>query len=189
VRHLRRPLLQRRVDEHAVRVLVPLGLEAGLDVLELHLLDHEWIKHAGVSRVVVQNCAVPVFLGGPEVIPFGPDAVGAEVDGEEAMEVRQPLFGEKIERQRDAGRIAYSSGALSQRLQMMIGIFSRRRLQQLRGEPEHPLRFVRRHQLNNQGLQIGEHLDLRQRFFFYWIHSRPRTGLTTWRQPAASSGE
>ena len=55
VADLRRALLQRRVDEHAVRVLVPRRLEARLQVLELHLLEHGIIEDAAVARVVVQN--------------------------------------------------------------------------------------------------------------------------------------
>jgi hypothetical protein len=37
---------------------------------------------------------------------------------------------------------------------------------------------VGRHQLHYERLEISENFDLRQRFFFYWIHSVPQTGMT-----------
>ena len=104
---------------------------------------------------------MPVFLGGPEIVPPGPDAVGAEVDGKQTMEVRESFLGKQIQGECDARRIAYSSCPLSERFQMAIRIFSRWRLQQLRGKPKHAFGFVRRHQLGDDGLEIGEHLDLR----------------------------
>src|ERR1700741_3914339 len=60
---------------------------------------------------------------------------------------------------------------------MMIWIFTGRRLEQLRGEPEYTLCLVGGHELLHHWLEIGKHLDLRERFCFDWIHSRPRTGL------------
>src|SRR5437868_6372671 len=60
---------------------------------------------------------------------------------------------------------------------MMIGILTRRRLEQFRGEPEYTLCLVGGHELRHHWLQIGKHFDLRERLFFDWIHSRPRTGL------------
>src|SRR6266550_4641799 len=60
---------------------------------------------------------------------------------------------------------------------MMIGIFTRRRLEQLGGEPKYTLCLVGGHELRHHRLQISKHLDLRERLFFDWIHSRPRTGL------------
>jgi hypothetical protein len=86
------------------------------------------------------------------------------------MEVRKPFFGQKVERQRDTRRIADSSRSLSQRLQVMVRIFARWRLQELGGEPQHTLRFVRRHQFVYERLEISEYFDLRECFFFDWIH-------------------
>ena len=57
---------------------------------------------------------MPILLRSPEIVPLGPDAVGAEVDGKEPMEVRQSFLSEQVQRERDARRITYSSGALSQ---------------------------------------------------------------------------
>ena len=71
---------------------------------------------------------------------------------------------------------------------MAIRILSWWRLQQLRWKPQHALGFVRRHQLGNNGLEISQHLDLRQRLFLYWIHSRPRRGLITRRQISDKTG-
>jgi hypothetical protein len=59
---------------------------------------------------------------------------------------------------------------------MVVGVLSRWWLQQLRGKPENPLGLVSRHQLHHEGLEISEDFDLRQGFFFYWIHSIPQTG-------------
>src|SRR5206468_8845639 len=114
MRDLRRSYLKRRIDEHPIRVAIPLRLEACLDVLELHLLDHDGIKDAGVPRVVVKDRAVTILLRGPEIIPLRPYAVGAEVHREEAVEMRKSFLGKKIERQRDPGRPADSPRTLSQ---------------------------------------------------------------------------
>ena len=58
---------------------------------------------------------------------------------------------------------------------MVIGVFSWRSFEQLRRKPEYTLGLMSRHQLYYEGLEVSEHLDLRQRFFFYWIHSQPQT--------------
>src|SRR6266513_6403429 len=82
-----------------------------------------------------------------------------------------------MQSQRDARRIAYSSRALFQGLQMVVGIFTRWRLQELGGEPQHALGLVRGHQFIYERLEIGENFDLRQRLFFHWIHRRLRDGV------------
>jgi hypothetical protein len=104
VAHLRGALLERGVDEDAVRVLVPVGLEAGLEILELHALEHRVVEDATVARVVVQHGAVAVLLGRPQVRPLRPEGVAAEVGGEQAVEVGQPFLGEEVEGERDARR-------------------------------------------------------------------------------------
>jgi hypothetical protein len=58
---------------------------------------------------------------------------------------------------------------------MVIGVFSSGSFQQLRRKPEYALSLMSGHQLYHEGLEVREYLDLRQRFFFYWIHSRPQT--------------
>jgi len=92
--------------------------------------------------------------------------------------MRQSLLGEEIESERHPRRIADAARSIAQRAQMMVGILSRRGLEQLRGKPEYALRLVRDHELQDQWLEISKHLDLRERFFFYWVHSRPLTGIS-----------
>ncbi len=60
---------------------------------------------------------------------------------------------------------------------MVVGIFTRWRLQELGGEPQHALGLVRGHQFIYERLEIGENFDLRQRLFFHWIHRRLRDGV------------
>ena len=74
-------------------------------ILELHLLDLALVEQAGVAGVVVEHLAVPVFLGRPQVVPGAPVAVVAQVHREQPVEVRQPLFGQHVERERGADRI------------------------------------------------------------------------------------
>jgi hypothetical protein len=76
------------------------------------------------------------------------------------MKVREPFFGKKVQRQSDTRWIAYPSGALFQCFQVVIRIFARRRLQELGGEPQDSLGFVRYHQFIYERLEIGENFDL-----------------------------
>ena len=55
------------------------------------------LEEAGISSVVVEYLAMPVFLGGPQVVPPSPEALVAEVHREEPVEMRQPLLGEEVE--------------------------------------------------------------------------------------------
>src|SRR6476646_2825562 len=82
------------------------------------------------------------------------------------MKVWQPFFGEEVERESDPGRITDSARPLPQRAEVVIGILARRRIEQLRWQPEHALLLVRSHELRHHWLEIGEHFDLRQRFGF-----------------------
>ena len=59
--------------------------------------------------------------------------------------MRKPLFGKEVERQCDPGWITDSTRSFSQGAQVMIRVLTGRRLEQLRREPEHPLRFVGGH--------------------------------------------
>ena len=74
--------------------------------------------------------------------------------------MRKAFLGEEIERKGDTRRVADSACPLPQGPEMMIGIFTGRRLQQLRGEPEHPLCLVGGHEIRHYRLEIGKHLDL-----------------------------
>ena len=87
MRELGRALLNRGVHEDPVRVPVPLRMEPGADVLELHLFDPALVEQAGVPAVVVEDGAVPVLLRGPQVIPEPPVARVAQVHREQAVEV------------------------------------------------------------------------------------------------------
>jgi hypothetical protein len=69
----------------------------------------------------------------------------------------------------------------------MIGIFTRWRLEKFRGEPQHPFRFVRGHQLIYERLEIREDLDLRESFCFDLIQRQPRRVLVTIRSNAPTS--
>src|SRR5438045_2391397 len=84
---LSRAPVERRVDEDAIRILVPGGVEAGAKILELHALELGIVQDLTVARVVVEHRAVAILLGCPEVRPARPEALAAEVDGEQSVEV------------------------------------------------------------------------------------------------------
>jgi len=109
----------------------------------------------------VKNRAVPILVGRREIVPVRLNNVGTQINGKEAVEVRQAFLGEEIQSKRDARWITYSPRALSQFFEMAVRILSGWWLQQLRGKPQHTLGFVRRHQLGDNWLEIAEHLDLR----------------------------
>jgi len=87
------------------------------------------------------------------------------------MEMRQPFFGQEVQRQRDARRQADAGGALAQLAQMMIGIGVGSGGKQLAREPEHPLRLMRDHELVHDLLEVGQHLDLGEGFRFLTCHA------------------
>ena len=64
-------------------------------------------------------------------------------------------------------------GALAQLVQMVVGVGVRRRREQLAREPEHALRLVRLHQLVDDRLEVGEHLDFRERLRGGLDHGHP----------------
>ena len=189
VAHLRRPLLQRGVHEHAIGVLVPARLEARLQVLELHALEHRILENPAVARIVVQHRAVPVFLRGPQVRPLGPERVAAQVRGEQAVEVRQPLFRQQVHRERHARRHADPLGASAQLLHVRVRIGVGGRGEQFAREPQDALGLVRHHELLDDGLEIREHFDLGERFEFGIDHGAVSWGAIAMRRHVPASDE
>ena len=86
--------------------------------------------------------------------------------------MRQPFFGEEIERERDAGRLADAFCALSQLATMAVGICIRRRIENLARKPQHTLRFVRPPSIGYDFLEVGEHLDLREHLGVGGLHGQ-----------------
>src|SRR5665213_1785221 len=113
VAHLRRALLQRGVHEDAVRVFIPRRLESRAEILELHALELGIIEELAVAGVVVQHRAMPVLFGRPLVGPLGPEAASVQVDGEEAVEAREPFLGEQVECEGNANGRADAARALA----------------------------------------------------------------------------
>jgi hypothetical protein len=89
-------LLHRRVGEHPVRVPIPLRVEPGSQVLELHFFELPLLQDTGIPRIVVEYLPVSILLGGPQIIPAAPETVISQVHREQPVKVRQPLFGEKV---------------------------------------------------------------------------------------------
>ena len=87
------------------------------------------------------------------------------------MEVGQPLFGERVERQRHAGRHADAARAFPQLLHVEIGVRIRLGGEDVGGEPQDPLGFVRLHELLDVLFEVIEDFDLRQRFLIGYEHA------------------
>ncbi len=138
-------------------------MEAGPEVLELHLLQLALLQQPGVPGVVVKHLPVPVFFRGPEVVPASPEALVSQVDGQEPVEVREALLGEEVQGQGGAGMVGDSGGLAPELGQVGVGAFVRARAHQVRREPELALALVRLHQLPDLLLQVLEHLDFRVR--------------------------
>ena len=164
VRVLRGPLLHRGVGEDAVGIAVPRRMEAGPDVLELHLLELPLVEELGVARVVVQDLAVPVLLGGPQVVPEAPVAVVLEIDGEQAVEMRQALFGEGVDRERRPHGIGNALRARAQVAQVRLAAIALGEAEQVGRHPQHALALVRRHHFAYGGLEILQDFELREEF-------------------------
>jgi hypothetical protein len=98
-------LLDGRVREHSIGITIPLGMEPGSQILELHLLQFPLVEQPSVSSVVVEDLTVPIFLSGPEIIPASPEAIVPEVDGEEPVEMGKPLFSKKVQCQGCPSRV------------------------------------------------------------------------------------
>jgi hypothetical protein len=107
----------------------------------------------------MQNHAVTILFGSPEIIPHLPVTIVAEVNGKNAVEMGETFFGQKIERQRYTRRRTDSFRSLSQILQMAVGVFIRRRVQDFTWKPEHALRLVLLHQLGHCRLEISQYFD------------------------------
>src|SRR6476646_6502027 len=101
MRHLRRALLKRRVHKNPIWVTIPARRETRTQIIELHLLDNETVKDLSVSRVVVKNEPVTIFLRRPHVRPMLPVTLVAQIDGEKAMEVRKAFFRKEVQGQSD----------------------------------------------------------------------------------------
>ncbi len=161
VRELGRPLLHGGVGEHPVRIPIPLRVEAGAEILELHLLDLALVEQAGVARVVVEHLAVAVFLGGPEVVPGAPVTLVAQVHGEEPVEVRQPFLGQHVERERRPDRIRDAARLIAQLPgEFVRGAFGLRP-EDVGREPEVALALMGLHELADRLFEILEHFDFR----------------------------
>src|SRR5665213_223438 len=53
----------------AVGIVLPLRIEAALDIAVLHALKRAHVEDAGVTYVVTQDAAMAVFLGRPQIVP------------------------------------------------------------------------------------------------------------------------
>src|SRR4051794_7636470 len=105
VRELGGPLLYRGIGEDPVRIPVPFGVEPSPKVFELHLLELPLLQQTGIPGVVVEHLAVPVFLGGPQIVPAPPEAVVSQIHRKQPVKVRETFFSQEIQRQRCSGRI------------------------------------------------------------------------------------
>ena len=112
------------------------------------------VEEAGVAGVVVEDLPVPVFLGGPQVVPQPPVAVIAKVDGQQPVEVGQPLFGQHVERQGRADRVGDAVGLSPKPAHEFVGAGVRLGLEQLGWVPHLPLALVGLHQLADPLLHI-----------------------------------
>jgi hypothetical protein len=122
------------------------------------------VKEPGLAGVVVENLPLPVLFGGPKVVPDPPEAVIAQIHREQPVEMGQPLFREKIERQRRPGRIRDSGGALPQLLVVRVRAFAFFGADQIDGIPQLPLPLVILHELADLGLKVPEHFELGKEF-------------------------
>ncbi len=159
VRLLGGALLERGVDEDPVGVPVPLRVEAAAEVLELELLQPALVEDPRGARVGGEDHAVAVLLRGPEVGPVAPDAVVAEVDREDPVEVREAFLGEEVERQRGPGVVRDARGPGAEVVLVPVGVLSGPGTQQVLREPELALLLVAGHQAGDHALEVAEHRD------------------------------
>ena len=87
------------------------------------------------------------------------------------MEVGQPFFGERIQRQGDAGGHADAFRALPEQLHEHIRVGVRLGSQQFRREPQNALGFVRDRQVSDVLFEVGEDLDLGDGFVVGNVHN------------------
>jgi hypothetical protein len=153
------PLLHRGIGEHPVWIPIPLGVKAGPEVLELHLLQLALVEQLGVPGVVVKHLAMPVFFSGPEVVPAPPEAVVAEIYGQEPMKMRQPLLGQEVQRQRGPSVIGDAGSLLAKLGDVGFGTLVGGGAYQIRWKPELSLALMNFHQLADDVLQVLKHLD------------------------------
>jgi hypothetical protein len=127
-------------------------MEAGAQILELHLLEFSLVQQPDLSSVVVQYLSVSVFLGSPQIVPAAPKTVVAEIDGEETVKVGESLFGEEIQRQRCAGGVGNAGRLLPKLVEVGVGTLTGGWAQQIVGKPKLALALVDLHQLPDSGL-------------------------------------
>lgn len=137
-------------------------METGPDVGELHLLELALVVELGVAGIVVQHLPVPVLFGGPQVVPVAPVAVVVEVDGEKAMEVRQPLLGEGVHGQRCADGVRNAPRALPQLREVRLEAIPLREAEEVARHPQFPLALVGVHHLPDRSLEILQHFEFGQ---------------------------
>ena len=107
---------------------------------------------------------MPVFLGGPEIVPEAPVAVVVEVDGQEAMEMRQPLLREGVDRQCRPHVERNALRARAQVSQVGLAAVALGEAKQVRRHPQDALALVRGHHFTDDGLEILQDFDLREEF-------------------------
>jgi hypothetical protein len=122
------------------------------------------LEQLSVSGVIVEHLAMPVFFSGPEIVPASPEAVVAEIYGQEPMKVRQPLLGEEVQRQRCPGVIRDAGSLLAKLGDVGFGALVGSGANQIRRKPELSLALMNFHQLADDVFQVLEHLDLRVQF-------------------------
>jgi len=158
VRELGRPLLDRGVHEDPVGVPVPLRMEPGAQVLELHFFDFALVEQAGIPAVVVEDGAVSVLFRGPEIVPEPPVTRVAKVYREQPVEVGQPLFRQRVECDGSPDRVGDSLGLGPQSAYELIGARVRLGREQLGRIPQLPFALVRLHELSDAVLHVPEDL-------------------------------
>jgi hypothetical protein len=135
-------------------------MEAGPDVLELHLLDLALVEQAGVTGIVVEHRPVPVFLRCPQIVPVAPVTLVTQIHGEQPVEVREALFGQHVECEGRAHRVGDPVGLGAEAGPEVVGRGVGRRIEQVGREPHVPLPLVGLHQLPDTFLEVLEDFDL-----------------------------
>jgi hypothetical protein len=139
-------------------------MEPSAEILELHLLEPTLLQQAGVPCVVVKHLSVPVFLSCPQIVPASPEAFVAQVYGQQAVEVGQPLLSQEVQSQSSPGVIWNACGLLAKLGDVGVGALVRRGAHQVGRKPELPLPLMYLHQLLNLFLKVLKYFDLRVEF-------------------------
>ena len=75
--------------------------------------------------------------------------------------MRQPLFGQQVEREGGADMIGNARRPACAAAEVLVGALIGPGAEQVRGKPELPFAFVRVHELPDLALQVAKHLDFR----------------------------